>query len=237
MKLESVNYNRTQVKEVYENTYANKVKSISEIKDEHISTEIRFKNILKTFHIQNIKQYSLLDIACGDGVKTNAISQFFKHTLGVDFSKNAIDQCNTKFKSKALYFKELDIDKETLEERFEFISSFGNSTFNVSDMDKLAHEVVNLYKKFAKEQATMLIGSFTDFSGKAPSGWYNLTVSELQEIQEKIKSLSGLKCGVYFPHTDPKNYLSGDLKYTIKETLRIFTQKRRYYYLVLTSLK
>jgi SAM-dependent methyltransferase len=235
--LESVNYDRTHVKEVYENTYANKVKSFTEIKDEHVSTDIRFNNVLKKLDIKNLNRHSLLDIACGDGVKTNALSQYFKNALGVDFSANAIQACNSTFKSDVLAFIELDIDNQELDQKFDFITSFGNSTFNISNIEVLTKEIIKVYHKFSKASTNMLVGTFTDFSGTAPSGWYNLTTTELTLLQKNISDQAGLNCTLYFPHADINNYLSNHVKYTAKEVLRIITQKRKYFYLVLTPKK
>jgi len=235
--LDSVNYNRTHVKEVYESTYATKTKSITEIRDEHISTDIRFKNLIKRVGSPNLKNSSLIDIACGDGIKTNVLSQYFQNTLGVDFSSNAIKSCDSTFKSNVLGFKEVDIDKGELGKQFDFISSFGNSTFNVSNIAALASEITNIYGKFGNPKASMLIGTFTDFSGTAPSGWYNITKAELKSLENKLTHESDLQCTIYFPHNDINNYLSSNVKYTLKEAIRIFTQKRRYFYLVLTPKK
>jgi SAM-dependent methyltransferase len=233
--LKAVNYNKEHVKEVYEETYATKTKSRSAIKDEYVSTVIRFNNLLKKLKISIPTNGRYLDIACGDGIKTNALSQYFNNTLGVDFSKNAIACAKKTFGSEVLQFKELDLETEKLDEQFDVVTSFGNSILNVSDEEKISNHVLADYNNFVAKQGTLILGSFTDFSGNAPTGWYNLTNKQLNKITHTINQYEGVICEVYFPHQDINNYLSNALSYTLKELHKLLFQKRRYYYIVIKT--
>lgn len=233
--MEAVNYNKKQVKEIYEQTYATKIKSPAAVKDEHLSTVIRFNNLLKKFQISIPTNANYIDIACGDGIKTNALSQYFNSSLGVDFSKNAIEYAQKTFGNNRLKFQELDLEKNSLNEQFDLVTSFGNSLFNISDDKKISREIIKNYRAFATQKGTLILGSFTDFSGTAPSGWYNLTREQLNHIASAIKEQEDITCQLYFPHQDINNYLSGSILYTAKELQKLLMQKRRYFYIVIKT--
>ena len=70
------------------------------------------------------KKLELLDVGCGNGTMTQNISDKFKIALGIDLSKEGINQAK-KYVDENLNFKNIDmkelIDKEY---KFDFITSF-----------------------------------------------------------------------------------------------------------------
>ena len=77
--------------------------------------------------IENIKaNKTILELGCGNGVILKKIlkKKKIKNYLGTDFVKELIDNCNFKFNSKNLNFKNLDmtsINKSTFSEKYDYI--------------------------------------------------------------------------------------------------------------------
>lgn len=71
----------------------------------------------------NKKEGSLLDVGCGDGGFLFFISRFhqFRELVGVDISRVAINLARKRFPS--FTFSTIDIEKETLQRKFDIISS------------------------------------------------------------------------------------------------------------------
>jgi 2-polyprenyl-6-hydroxyphenyl methylase/3-demethylubiquinone-9 3-methyltransferase len=65
----------------------------------------------------------LLDIGCGNGVLTQKISKFFKHTTGIDLSGKGIDLAK-KIETNNLTFENISIDEIIKsKKKFKFITS------------------------------------------------------------------------------------------------------------------
>ena len=81
------------------------------------------KNLLDEINLGNEK-LELLDVGCGNGYLTKTISNEFKKTLGIDLSKEGINQAK-KYTSENLNFLNSDMENLINEnKKFDFISSF-----------------------------------------------------------------------------------------------------------------
>ena len=79
------------------------------------------KNILKRNNTSNIE---LLDVGCGNGVLTSQLSNFFKHTTGIDLSTKGIELAK-KLETGKCTFKNIGIDELiNNNKKYKFISSF-----------------------------------------------------------------------------------------------------------------
>ena len=72
----------------------------------------------------NTNKLELLDIGCGNGYLTKSISNKFTRTIGIDLSKEGINQAK-KYSNDSLNFINIDMeDLITKGSKFDFISSF-----------------------------------------------------------------------------------------------------------------
>jgi len=75
-----------------------------------------------------IKKSSILELGCGNGLMPAELSKKkkIKNYLGTDFVKELVDDCKSKFSSKNIKFKVLDmtlINQSTFSEKFDYIIS------------------------------------------------------------------------------------------------------------------
>ena len=61
---------------------------------------------------------TVLDYGCGSGYGTSMLSEHFGQVYGVDVSENAINFCNSNFKSKNLNFHLLDTSVQPFEDNY-----------------------------------------------------------------------------------------------------------------------
>ena len=72
----------------------------------------------------NTNKLELLDLGCGNGYLTKSISNKFTRTIGIDLSKEGINQAK-KYSNDSLNFINIDMeDLITKGSKFDFISSF-----------------------------------------------------------------------------------------------------------------
>tara|TARA_B110000027_G_C16096073_1_gene290861 strand:- start:59 stop:688 length:630 start_codon:yes stop_codon:yes gene_type:complete len=81
------------------------------------------KNLLHEINLGNEK-LELLDVGCGNGYLTKTICNEFRKTLGIDLSKEGINQAE-KYTNENLNFLNSDMENLISEgKKFDFISSF-----------------------------------------------------------------------------------------------------------------
>ena len=111
--------------------------------------------------IQNIKnKSSILELGCGNGVIVNKIikKKKIKNYLGTDFVSELVDNCKSKFSSKNIKFKTLDmtlINKSTFSKKFDFIIT-KRSIQNILS-HKLQLKVIENAGYFLKKNGLMIL--------------------------------------------------------------------------------
>lgn len=72
-----------------------------------------------------VKDMRVLDVACGEGYGSNMLAETAKEVIGVDISKEAIEQANEKYSKENLSFKVMDAEGLSFDDNyFDAIVSF-----------------------------------------------------------------------------------------------------------------
>lgn len=222
-------------KEHYEKKYSN-YKALPYFMHEYRKFFYRFKNVLSDLGIDTKKYNRMIDLGSAFGVKTYIMADFFTYAKGVDFIQNSISVSNLLNDKPNLEFQVQDVDHTILEdERFSFISALGLSVFNKKQISEIISNIEKVIHQYAEHSFVLLIGSETDFSGKAPSGWHYHTRSEINQLVGHFNSI-GYKAQLYFPHKKLNNYKGRGLIYALTELFKLLSSSKREYFIVIEKV-
>lgn len=173
----------------------------------------------------------LIDLGCGNGIKTSAFGQFFKKTTAIDLSESAILKAREMNSNPAITFLcgnlfDVEVEKASV------ITAFGFSYLNEDEPKLLAERINELYTLFALDRASMIMSSFTDFSGKAPSGWVMHSKKQLNQLKD-ILHKEGYRVNFYFPQYDLANYINFGFENTLKELVKFLKSRRRTFFIII----
>jgi len=188
------------------------------------------KLLLEHLDKKSVEFDSLIDLGCGDGIKTQAIAQFFKTTLGIDLSRSGINQAQLMNKNHSIDFKCMDM-LDVVNEKFSCISAFGFSYFNTKDINELVYRIQGVYDQFAKPNSFLILSSFTDFSGDAPTGWVKHSEEEIRQICTNLTQ-KGFQVATVFPHRIWSNYVRFGFKNFIFELGKRFLVKNNTFFII-----
>ncbi|MGC8889892.1 MAG: methyltransferase domain-containing protein [bacterium] len=88
------------------------------------ATELQHINRYK-FAKELVKGMSVLDVACGEGYGSNMLAETAKEVIGVDISKETIEQARRKYVKKNLCFKVMNAEELSFEDSyFDIVVSF-----------------------------------------------------------------------------------------------------------------
>ena len=113
MKKEYYEAYEDRYKDVYNNNMLWEIKDFS-------------KDVVKVIEDYNItKNNSILEVGCGEGRDTiHLLNMGYHNILGIDYSKTVIAKCNELTNNKYVNnFKSLDIMKDKLNKKYDFIYS------------------------------------------------------------------------------------------------------------------
>lgn len=231
MEENKVYYEKKNVRDAYIKRYSG-FEALPSFKTETQYLRKIAANIAKNYAIDYNQFNTYLDLGCGLGIKTAIFSNFFTTSMGIDFVDNAIQIATLLNDNEKLTFKTIDVTEQNTIGKWNFITAFGLSLFNTHDVTACINEIKNTINTYATDKAILVIGSFTDFSGKAPTQWVNHSRNDLTVILRELNAVQNYSATIYFPHKDPANYFgSGALNFLTEWYKLIFT-KRRYYYIV-----
>lgn len=218
--------NSEELKEIYESRYsdASDGKGIREI--------ALYKKYRKLLIKQRTKENSkLLDLGCGIGFKTIGFSVPNEQVLAIDLSENAITFCKNQHKNELIEFKAMDAFEVTGE--FNVISAFGFSLFNTDDNNRFLAVFNHFYKTnlLKESKSTIVIGSFTDFSGKGKDSWYLHTKEDLDYIQQEIEKQFPVKVSIVFPHKLLNNYFGSGFYNFAAESIKLLIKQKRTFFI------
>jgi len=220
-------YNTEQLLELYSTKYDSE-----SFNKRDFDKFVKYFTLLdKQFGLKN--RETMIDLGCGSGVKTAAFGQFYNSCTGVDLSPGAIAKAKQLIKDDKIEFVCADLftlDKQ----KHDLITAFGFSYFNEENEEVLADKIHEIMQFTGNDQATMIMSSFTDFSGTAPSGWVMHSKSQLDNLLRKLKTL-GYKAELYFPESDRRNYFGFGMENFAKETVRRFSSRKRNFFLVVRN--
>lgn len=183
---------------------------------------------------EQINYNRLLDLGCGNGVKTAAVAVFFKEAVAIDMSPGGIEQCKKLFGDTGIDFR--CGDAYQLEAgRFEVITAFGFSLFNEENPELLAERFSSFYQLFAADKAVLIASSFTDFSGTAGSGWVMHSRQQLQELEAALRKRN-YRLKLYFPHKDVRNYVNFGFLNGLKEMVKFVSFRRKTFFFLIDPI-
>ena len=230
MASDTIQYDPEKVKGIYAETYASFL-ALPGFASERKFLRHRFELISKLAVKPLDASSSDLDLGCGLGIKTRILAEYLQDSHGVDFVDRCVQIASLLNDRPGLVFETMDATEKP-ENQFDVVTAFGLSVFNVSDPQQAAKAMVKSAQDFLTPKGWLLVYSFSDFSGKAPSGWYNHTRKELKTIVG-ILIRSGLKAQLVFPHRHFSNYTGNGLRHLAAEALKLVSRKRRDYYIVI----
>jgi hypothetical protein len=191
----------------------------------------QFEYLVKSDKL-NTKGKSAIDLGCGFATKTYLISDFFTHITGLDFIHNIVEVNKLLNLKPHLNFvcEDVEVDQKT-SEKYDIALAFGLSTINQKNIDDYIKQVSIIQNKYLKQEGVIVIWSFTDFSGKANSGWYNHTNKELSELKKRLETTISNTATIIYPYREMGWFLGFNIK-TLKRIFRFF-QKKQYYFLII----
>lgn len=193
-----------------------------------------YKKYMSLFKLNLPTSFTHLDIGCGFGHKTVASSSNSKSTLGIDLSDYAVAVANKLYPS----FDNVSFSTQNVlnsQDKFDLITSFGLSLQNEKNIDiylSVTKDIIdnNLTKQ---KGATMIIGSFTDFSGGNEQSWYYHTNTDLESILTGLNNIENMSARIIFPHKQKSNYLGYGVYNLFAEIYKRFKNKRQNYFIII----
>ena len=125
-------------------------------------TSERTKEVLDTLKTYKItKKSNILELGCGEGRDTIYLLDNGYNVLGVDYSFAVIDKCNELTDYKYVNnFKQLDLIENSLNEKFDFISSV--AVIHMFALDEHRNKFYNFIYDHLKDNGIALIISMGD---------------------------------------------------------------------------
>jgi SAM-dependent methyltransferase len=216
-----------ELKEIYEGRY-NSVAQTNGSREEDLYTKYRRLIFGKNSFVK------VLDLGCGLGFKTKGFTKLDEQVLAIDLSENAIRFCRTHNHLKNIEYKV--VDAMCLNEKFHLITAFGFSLFNTKSTNKF----IDIFEHFYNQNlvhlgsSSIIIGSFTDFSGKGEHSWYLHTKKDLADIIRNLEQRFSVKVTLFFPHRSIKNYIGFGLYNFVAEVVKLMLKRKRTFFIQIT---
>ncbi|MBK8626548.1 MAG: class I SAM-dependent methyltransferase [Saprospiraceae bacterium] len=215
----------------YEEKYAS-FRHINCYKNEIEFFGYQFDRLLQYIDFNKLQLSTCLDIGCGFGLKTYYLTNKFRKVVGADFVENIIRVNELLNDCKDLKFITYDF-YSTVQfiEKFDCVTAFGFSILNVKDQSEYINKVEKLLAN-TNEKGMLIIWSFSDFSGNEPTGWYNHTKDEINQLISKLDSKYS-QVRIFYPY----NKVVCKSIFTtlgLKNFLRFF-QSKKYYFLIINK--
>lgn len=230
---DAVEYDAEKVRQIYAETYASFL-ALPGFSSERKFLRHRLQLILGLARLKTPANGRYMDLGSGLGIKTRIVAEFFKTAVGLDYVERCVQICNLLNDLPGLKFVQADATKP-FGEQFDFVTAFGLSVFNVHDPGVCAMSIQEAVRNYVKPGGVMMVYSFTDFSGKAPSGWVNHRKPDLDMILKGLNA-NGMKARIIFPHKHLKNYIGNGPRHLVGELVKLVSRKRRDYYIVIETL-
>lgn len=174
---------------------------------------------------------TLADLGSGAGFKTHALAQRFGRVVGFDFSESAVELASRLNDHPDLAFRRLDVLNDDPGERFDVATAFGLSVLNERSVDELARRVRALADNFVSPGGVLAVVGQTDLSGQERDGWFNHTRGQLAAARKRLAGDGG-EVRLYWPHRDPRSYVSFGAEHALRQLALPLLRRRRDYCLV-----
>lgn len=159
-------------------------------------------------NLNSLTDKTCIDLGCGFGLKSYALTDYFRFVSAIDFSTRAIEVANL-LNSKPDRISFTCTDSDSVTARFNFITAFGFSKFNTGNLTELSDNIRDACNQLLLPDGAMLLTSSTDFSGKSPSGWYYHSLKELDELLFRLNK-DKLQSRLLFPANHYSSYMATD---------------------------
>jgi ubiquinone biosynthesis O-methyltransferase len=117
----------------------------------------------------NWKSKKILDVGCGTGLFSYKVAKKGANTLGIDFSKDAIEIAKSKFKHSNLEYQQMDVKK--IKDKYDVIVSIGT----LEHMDNPL-QILKLFKKHLNPKGKIIV---TTPNWTNPRGYILMTLNLL----------------------------------------------------------
>jgi SAM-dependent methyltransferase len=144
----------------------------------------RVKGVLRGFGIKNCSQGAeVLDVGCGLGYYTNALSSTGARVTGIDFSETAIEVARARFPECRFTYAAWheDIDKEP---QFDIIWTVNFSLVNTFDVNFINQRLIAEALRRLKPNGYLVLGWNTDFSGRTIDNYSHWPMRMLRRMRQ-----------------------------------------------------
>lgn len=149
----------------------------------------RVARVIGAFGIQNCSWgANVLDVGCGLGYYTAALSGTGATVTGIDFSEAAIESAKTTF-PECRFSRAAWPDDVVREPSYDLIWAVNFSLVNTFDVDFINERLVLEALERLKPNGVLVVGWNTDFSGRAVANYSHWPISMLRRMN-KVCGLS-----------------------------------------------
>ncbi|MCX6277416.1 MAG: class I SAM-dependent methyltransferase [Bacteroidetes bacterium] len=187
----------------------------------------------KLLNLSDLNSQTCIDLGCGFGLKTFALSLYFKFTLGVDFSSKAIEVASL-LNSLPEKLNFTCSEAGSVNSKYNFISAIGFSDFNVKDISLQCDRITKICTQLLLPTGFLMIASFTDFSGASPTGWHLHTRKELKNLIALIKR-NDFMARIIFPSNSFHAFQKSDGQGKLDLLKQTFALKPKIYLMIIQS--
>lgn len=169
-----------------------------------------------------------LDVGCGFGLKTYVFSNYFSSSEGIDFIENIIKICTILNEDETKIMFDCKSIEEISGKQYDFITAFGISFFNTSNIKELAEKIKTSTQNLLNPKGQILIATRTNFLGTSKSGWYFLTTAEIKLLRRLLKNmLPDCEIKIIAPDNHLKYILSGNIIQFVGSLRKVLFNKPR----------
>lgn len=167
---------------------------------------------MKRINLWPVERNTYLDAGCGFGLKTYIFSNHFNCSEGIDFSRNVIEVCKLlNDKPDTLSFSVQEIEN-CREQKYNLVTAFGLSYFNLDDIEELSSRIANLALKLLEKDGTMLITTRKGPANAPDTGWHNHSGSSIKKIKKQLQhKLAGRHIAIIAPDESMPYLTSGNI--------------------------
>lgn len=150
----------------------------------------RVAGVIRGFGISNLQHRNVLDVGCGLGYYTKALSLIEAEVTGLDFSQAAVGVSQATF-PECRFIQGVWPDDVAANPRFDLIWMVNFSMMNTFDVTFIYERLIAEAMQRLRPGGTIVVGWNSNFSGRVVDGWSHWHLSMLKEMRDR--------CGLSLP--------------------------------------